>query len=596
MRGRDIRSVVSAGLAYLSLAGIPAAVSASLLKEVADADHAADGAVAAISTTAELSAHQARWRTVWLRGLGGLPERTPLRAQEGVVTVCDGFTLQNVLFESLPGVYVVGHLALPTAPQFRPPYPAVAMPMGHSDRGILYPPYADHLAMMARAGFAAFTWDPLSQGERRQGDPRFDATWGQCASEHTRLGARGWLVGWNFARFRIWDGIRAIDYLASRKDVGLSRLGVCGTSGGGTMSAYLQALDSRVKVAFPNCFVSSIRDVFACRGCHDAEQFYWGQLTDGLNHAAILALGQPRVQLAVGSRWEDYFPQRGTAATVAILSDLQSRLGVSSRVWHFHCAGPHGLAAPTRAAQVDWMRFCVRGGEPPRALSEYWRLSTGDHRASDPANGRPLPFPEEATFFTPTRQVRDRAGFRSLYSLMAERARVLAATRKRLSRERLREVVRRRANIRPLAQLRAEERRPHVPFDHPNFGWWYLSGAFGMRRENEAGMLATLGRSVVGRDAENIILRSLAEGGGRPVCLRAKGWNCIAAAHALAAEPELFSGIDFQEPPPSWTQLVTDPDSTHDSFAIGVWGALAEYDWTDLVRGFVRSDARDDDN
>lgn len=133
-----------------------------------------------------------------------------------------------------------------------------------------------------------------------------------------------------------------------------------------------------------------------------------------------------------------------------------------------------------------------------------------------------------------------------------------------------------------------------MSFDHPNFDWWYLSGAFGMRRENEAGMLATLGRSVVGRDAENIILRSLAEGGGRPVCLRAKGWNCIAAAHALAAEPELFSGIDFQEPPPSWTQLVTDPDPAHDSFAIGVWGALEEYDWTDLVRGFVRSDSRDD--
>lgn len=595
MKRRSVRSVVGAGLACLALAGVPAVALASLLAEVADADRAADDAVAAIATAADLSLRQAGWRTAWLRGLGGLPVRTPLRAQEGPVVACDGFTLQNVLFESQPGVYVVGHLALPTAPQFRPPYPAVAMPMGHSDRGILAPCYADHLAMMARAGFAAFTWDPLSQGERRQGEPRFDATWGECAVEHTRLGARGWLVGWNFARFRIWDGIRAIDYLASRKDVDLSRLGVCGTSGGGTMSAYLQAIDSRVKVAFPNCFVSSIREVFACRGCHDAEQFYWGQLTDGLNHAAILALGQPRVHLAVGSRWKDYFPQRGAESTVAVLSGLRARLGCTERVWHFHCDGPHGLAAPTRAAQVDWMRFCIRGGEPPRALADYWRLSTGDYCASDPANARPLPFPAEATFFTPTRQVRDRAGFRSLYALIAERARALAATRKPLSRERLREVVRRRANIRPLAQLLAEEKGPQAPFDHPDFGWWYLPGAFGMRRENEAGMLATLGRSVVGRDAENIILRRAAERGGKPVCLRAKGWDCIAAAHAFAAEPELFSGLDFTDPPPSWTQLVTDPDPSRDSFAIGVWGALEDYDWTDLVRGFVRLDAGDVD-
>lgn len=82
--------------------------------------------------------------------------------------------------------------------------------------------------------------------------------------------------------------MRALDYLETRKDVDCSRVGVCGTSGGGTQSAYLQALDPRIRVAFPNCFVSSVRAVFAERGCHDAEQFFWDQLNVGVNHAAIL--------------------------------------------------------------------------------------------------------------------------------------------------------------------------------------------------------------------------------------------------------------------------------------------------------------------
>ena len=84
--------------------------------------------------------------------------------------------------------------------------------------------------------------------ERRQSAPAHDYR-DNCSTEHTRLGARGWLVGWNFARFRIWDGIRAVDYLETRPDVDLSKLGVCGTSGGGTMSAYLQALDPRIRYA-----------------------------------------------------------------------------------------------------------------------------------------------------------------------------------------------------------------------------------------------------------------------------------------------------------------------------------------------------------
>ena len=99
-------------------------------------------------------------------------------------------------------------------------------------------------------------------------------------------------------------------------------------------------------------------------------------------------------------------------------------------------------------------------------------------------------------------------------------------------------------------------------------------------------MLATLGKSVVGRDAERIVIKAavdVAANGGQPVVLKAKGWDCIAAAHAYAAEPQLFSGIEFTERPPSWTEMATNPDTKDDSFAVGVWGALLDYDWVDLV-------------
>jgi len=577
-----------------SVALLVSTVQADILDEIAAADRKADAVVVAIATPEGLTAKQDVWRKAWIEGLGGLPERTPLNAKEGPVVKCDGFTLQNVLFESLPGVYVVGHLALPDSPDFKPPYPAVLMANGHSDDAIRAPRYAAHLAMMARAGFAAFSWDPVSQGERRQAQPKFDYT-DNCSTEHTQIGFRGWLVGWNFARFLVWDGMRALDWLETRTDVDCSKVGVCGTSGGGTQSAYLQALDPRIMVAFPNCYVSSIRAVFRERGCHDAEQFFWNQLNVGVNHAAMLAMGCPRVAPATGSRWKDYFPHSGAVSTFAVYTNLMVRLSSFPTIqqsnnqtinpFHFHCDGPHGLPLPTRQAQVDWMSCCIKGGPMPRPLPDYWALSAGDHSGTnDPTTSAALPFPTNASFFTDTRHVRDLKGFKSLFALVAERADELARTRRPKTREQLREIVRLRAGIRPLSELCGAQGLRALPslepFDHP-FGFWYLQGAYGKRRENEAAMLATLGRSVVGRDAERIIIESAKS--GDPIVLRASGWGCIAAAHAYAAEPQLFSSVEFDNLPPSWTEMVTNPDPKDDSFAIGVWGALEEYDWTDLI-------------
>ena len=562
-------------------------VHSSLLAEVCDADAAADAAVASISTSEELAARQSEWRAWWLDALGGMPERTPLNARIVGTVECDGFRMENIVFESQPGVFVTAHLALPKGTSFKPPYPVVLMPLGHSDAGILNSRYAAHLAMAAWAGFAAFAWDPISQGERRQAvDPNLDYT-DNCSTEHCRLGARAWLVGWNFARFRIWDAVRAIDYVESRPDLDCSKLGVMGTSGGGTMSAYLQAFDPRIKVAFPNCFVSSLREVVRERGCHDAEQFFWNMLPSGFNHAAILAMGQPRVALATGSRWKDYFPHAGAVSTFAVFTNMTARLGFANPYWHFSCDGPHGLPPSTRAAQVDWMRYCIRGADAPKPQEAYRALDAAGTDGDDPAGRAPLPFPVEAQFCTPTHQVRDLPGFRSVYEIIAGEARRLAAARRLHTREELREIVRRRANIRPLADLGETD---EAEFRH-SFAWWYLEGREGKVAENHAAILALMGRSRVGVKAEAILrdaARRVAANGGGPVALEAKGADCIAAAHAYAAEPQLFSSVRFADAPPSWTEMATDPDPRLDSFAVAVWGALREYDWTELTKGAMQ--------
>ena len=100
-----------------------------------------------------------------------------------------------------------------------------------------------------------------------------------------------------------------------------------------------------------------------------------------------------------------------------------------------------------------------------------------------------------------------------------------------------------------------------------------------------------MGRSRVGVKAEAMLrdaARRVAANGGKPVVLEAKGADCIAAAHAYAAEPQLFSSVRFTDASPSWTEMATNPDPRLDSFAVAVWGALREYDWAELVKGTLQ--------
>ncbi|HRR35129.1 MAG TPA: hypothetical protein P5026_13590, partial [Kiritimatiellia bacterium] len=521
----------------------------------------------------------------WLESLGGLPERTPLEDRTTGVIQCEGYRIEKVVFQSQPGVYVTGLLYLPTDPKFKAPYPGLLVVHGHSNEGKLRDGYRRMATLAVKAGFGVFAPDPISQGERRQCAAKYD-TQENCSVEHTSIGARSWLVGWNFARFRLWDAVRAIDYMATREELDLSKLAVVGNSGGGTMSAYLQAFDERIKVACPNCYISSLREVIRERGCHDSEQFFYGQLANGFNHAALVALGQPRVDLLIGARHADYFPIAGVRSTFSVLEGLHKRIGASNSVALYSCDGPHGWAESSRQAALAWLRYHVKGEATPYCgkkdgkvfldVAELRKIP-GDFKYGT----EDLPFPMEKGWVTKGGQVRDLPGFKSIYTLVAEEADRLAKARASGKRD-LRAIVRRRAGIRPLAELPPTD---ETAFDH-NFKWWYLKGLEGTLAENHTAILATLGRSRVGVKAEALLRKAAADvkaNGGKPVPLTAKGADCIAAAHAFAAEPQLFSSIRLDDAPPSWTDMLMNPDPRADSYAVGVWGALQEYDWTELV-------------
>ncbi len=210
---------------------------------------------AAIVSKADLDALQASLRETFLRLLDGFPEKTgapPVR-KTGTIEA-DDYVIEKLAYESFPGYFVSALLYKPKT--VSAPRPGVLSPCGHSTNGKAAVTYQTLHINLAKRGYVVLTYDPVGQGERSQfwdaarGRSRFNLSCG----EHAVLGNPLYLLGTSLARYRIWDGIRGLDYLMSRPEVDPARIGCVGNSGGGTLTAYIAALDPRVAVAAIGCY------------------------------------------------------------------------------------------------------------------------------------------------------------------------------------------------------------------------------------------------------------------------------------------------------------------------------------------------------
>lgn len=285
---------------------------------------------------ADLLRLRAQTRQKVLDLIGGLPgERTPLHARLTGSVPMTGYRIEKLLLESLPGVFVTALVYVPDAAAGA--RPAVLLPCGHSPEGKAYPNYQEIAGRLAARGYVVLCWDPVGQGERSQfwdaarGRSRYNLVCG----EHAVLGNLATLSGSSLLRYEVWDGVRALDYLLSRPDVDAKRISITGTSGGGAQSAWIGALDERIGVVAPSCFVTSLPMRMANRIFEDPdsdpEQDPPGLVSEGIDHPGLLLLAYPRA-IHVASAVKDFVPIEGARRTVRELRALYQRFGHGDRV------------------------------------------------------------------------------------------------------------------------------------------------------------------------------------------------------------------------------------------------------------------------
>jgi len=294
--------------------------------------------------------------------LGDAPQKTPLNARVTGKIERPGYRIEKLTFESRRRLYVTANLYVPSAPGR---HPAILAPLGHSTNGKAWPSYQKLFSNLARKGYVVLAYDPFGQGERIEfpgSRPGESAIEGGGTGEHEYAGRRLILLGANFGLFRAWDGIRGIDYLLTRAEVDPERIGCCGQSGGATLTQFLAALDSRIRVAVVsegNTEDLAQANVEPPGSADDAEQNIVPALARGIDRADLLYAFAPR-PLLIGITLHDaghtYSPEYVSGSLD--LADEYKRayglLNAAERVSLQVTTVRHGYVYEMRRATYGW--------------------------------------------------------------------------------------------------------------------------------------------------------------------------------------------------------------------------------------------------
>ena len=221
-------------------------------------------------------------------GLSQMPSAPQSKPIMTAVRKMNGYTVQNVAIETLPGLYVCGSLYQPIKPKGR--MPIVLNPDGHFGDGRYRADCQYRCAIQAKMGAIAFSYDLFAWGESLL----------QFKTEDHRKSLAQTIQALN--------GIRILDYLFSLKGVDTSRVAITGGSGGGSQTMLISAIDDRIKVSVPVVMLSS----YHSGGCPCESGMGTHLCGNGTNNVEIAGMAAPRPQLIIsdGKDWTQHVPQQ----------------------------------------------------------------------------------------------------------------------------------------------------------------------------------------------------------------------------------------------------------------------------------------------
>ncbi len=329
--------------------------------------------VAAIETKEQAIARRDEVRRRVVELVGGIPATTgPINTKLFDSIKEDGFTIENIAYESCPDYWVTANVYVPSG---KGPFPAMIIAPGHGAGKASQYTWS---ANFARAGVLVLSIDPMGQGERMQHwDEELGRSKLEGSGDHEHANQTALLIGHHIARYWFADGIRGVDYLIARPDVIADRIGTFGCSGGGTAAAYLAAMDPRIRVAAVASYLTSFTELLPGNGPQDAEQTIPNFIADGLDFADWVELAAPR-PFAIIAFEHDFFPIGGAKRTFAEAQRIYSLYKMESNLRLIHGQGGHCNLGPVTDQLMAFLMSHPFPGETAVQRFQQFRLSNFD--------------------------------------------------------------------------------------------------------------------------------------------------------------------------------------------------------------------------
>jgi len=326
----------------------------------AETTRLADRCLADIRTLDDWKARRGEYREQLFEmlGLSPRPPRTPLKPVVTGRVEHPDFVVENLQFQSRPGLYVTGNLYLPK--KRSGPLPTILYVCGHGrvkQNGVSYGNkvhYQHHGAWFARNGYACLTIDTLQLGEIEgihHGTYRYGKWWWNAR-------------GYSPAGVEAWNCIRALDYLQSRPEVDGDRIGVTGRSGGGAYSWWVAALDDRIQVAVPAAGITDLEN-HVVDGCVEGHCDCMFQVnTFGWDFAQVAALLAPRPLLISNSDKDGIFPLDGVIRIHTQVRRIYELHGQGKQLGLQITEGPHRDTQELRVHAFHWFNRFLKKQDP----------------------------------------------------------------------------------------------------------------------------------------------------------------------------------------------------------------------------------------
>ncbi|SHE98313.1 Abhydrolase family protein [Caldanaerobius fijiensis DSM 17918] len=311
----------------------------------------------------EFEGWKSGFRTKLIELLGGFPEKVDLNPEVVEKVHFNGYTREKVLYHTAPYVMASAYVLIPDGIEDR--VPAVLALCGHgygnkdivginedgTDRDMPRPLPAgyhkDFALELVRRGMVVIAPEPMGFGERREEE---DIAKGPHATSCRKASFYAMMMGKTLIGMRVWDTIRALDYLQERPEVDPYRIGCMGISGGGMMALFTTAVEDRIKAVVVSGYLCTFKDsvmsIYHCEDNYIPGILKYGEMYD------IACLVAPRPMLIESGTDDPIFPIKAVDYAYERVKKAYELLGVPQNLARDRFEGEHQISG---RISYDWL-------------------------------------------------------------------------------------------------------------------------------------------------------------------------------------------------------------------------------------------------